>query len=326
VAPRSTGEIIFDVVDVLRRSFVVVFSFAVPFCAIDLLLREVAQTLLLHAVNDLELHATPGLDDLLSAAPKALAGVGGFLGSFVVQQLLLGGVVAVGGRVAAGAPATVRDALRSIVDRGAALVVTSLLLMLSLALVSSVVLGVPAAAAAVGGIALEQPMVIAIGLVVGLVGTLVALITLTLRWALYAPVVVFEGRSLFGALRRSAQLTAARGLPFAETPKFRLSVLFLVAMALSSVLQGLFLGPRIALAFATGWSFADGSIPGLAQMPVWFIVPFGLLEVVTNAAVIPFNALLLGLFTLDLRVRYEGADLDANDGANDGANDRAAAR
>jgi hypothetical protein len=36
-------------------------------------------------------------------------------------------------------------------------------------------------------------------------------------------------------------------------------------------------------------------------------VPFGLIEVVTNAAVIPLSGLLLALFTLDLRVRYEHA-------------------
>jgi hypothetical protein len=103
-------------------------------------------------------------------------------------------------------------------------------------------------------------------------------------------------------------LTASRGLPFAETPRFRLSVLFLIALAISSVLQSLFVVPRLVVAVLTGWSFSDGAFPGLAQLPLWFAVPFGLIEVVTNAAVIPLSGLLLALFMFDLRVRYEAAE------------------
>ena len=44
--PRTTGEVISDAVGVLRRSFPVIFSLAVPFCAVDLLLREVSQSFL----------------------------------------------------------------------------------------------------------------------------------------------------------------------------------------------------------------------------------------------------------------------------------------
>ena len=44
-------------------------------------------------------------------------------------------------------------------------------------------------------------------------------------------------------------------------------------------------------------------------MPLWFIVPFGAIEVLANALVVPFTSLLMTLFYFDLRVRFEGYDL-----------------
>jgi hypothetical protein len=45
-------------------------------------------------------------------------------------------------------------------------------------------------------------------------------------------------------------------------------------------------------------------------MPVPMLIPLALVEVALNAAVMPFSAVLLTLFTLDLRVRYEGLDME----------------
>jgi hypothetical protein len=165
-------------------------------------------------------------------------------------------------------------------------------------------------AAAGVAFATEQPLLVFVGVALGVLLALIAFIVLTLRWSLYSVVVVTEGRSLWAALSRSSELTAPRGLPLGETPRFRLSVIFLIGLALAGVLQSLFVVPRLVIAIATGWSFSDGALPGLAALPVWFMVPFGLVEVVTNAAVLPFSAFLLCFFTLDLRVRYEGADVD----------------
>ncbi|MDP2341128.1 MAG: hypothetical protein Q8O67_09230 [Deltaproteobacteria bacterium] len=304
--PRSTGEIISDAVHALRRAFGVIFTIAVPFCAIDLFLREVGQSFFLRvtaAIGDPQ-HAD--LDALQASLPSFAAGFGFLLGSFFTQLLLSGAVIAVGDEMCHGRVPTVRGALARLGERGAAIIVTGTLFLVVVMIVTGVAVAVPMLASGVVAFSLELPVLIIGGAIVGLVLAFLLLIVLTLRWSLYSPAVVVEGKSMFKALARSSELTAGRGLPFLETPKFRLSVLFLVGMALSGVLQSLFIGPRLVMAVLTGWSFADGSFPGLAEMPIWFMLPFGLLEIVTNATVIPFTGLLLAFFAFDLRVRYEG--------------------
>ena len=308
-APRTTGEVITDAVDALRRSFAVVFAVSVPFCAVDLVLREFSQALLAQVAA----RASVGGGDpaaLLAGLPAMLAAVGAGLGSFMVQQLLAAGVISIGARLADGNEPSVGDALRAIGERGAAVVVTALLFVVLVFGAPALVATVPIVAAALVAFGTDQPLLVLVGAGVGALLALIAVVVLTLRWSLYSAVVVTERRSLWSALRRSSELTAPRGLPFGETPRFRLSVIFLIGLALAGVLQSLFVVPRLAIAVATGWSFSDGALPGLAALPVWFMVPFGLVEVATNAAVLPFSALLVFFFTLDLRVRYEGADVD----------------
>lgn len=314
VAPRTTGEVITDALDALRRSFKVVFTLGVPFCAVDLVLREFSQSLLARVAARAG-EAGADLGALVASLSTALAAMGAGLGSFVVQQLLTAGVVAVGVQLASGRTPSVGAALRMIADRGAAVVLTALLFLFLVAGLPSMLALVAVGASAGLAWAVELPGLIIVGTGIGLLLALVAFIVTTLRWALYSVVVVTEGRSFWSALRRSSELTAPRGLTFAETPRFRLSVLFLIGLALAGVIQSIFIVPRVVIALLTGWSLAQGALPGLAALPVWFMVPFGLVEVVTNAAVVPFSAFLLVFFTLDLRVRYEGADVDGADGA-----------
>jgi hypothetical protein len=303
--PRSTGEIISDAVYGLRRSFAVIFTLAVPFCAIDLFLREAGGSFLLQVTAKIDpLHAD--LSALDGTLPAVAAGIGFLLASFFTQSLLNGAVLAVGDDLCWRRPVSVKAALARLAERGAPLILTSMLFLLVITVASTVVMAVPMGLSFAIAVAADFIPLIVIGTVVAILLMLAAVIVLTLRWSLYAPAVVVEDRSMFAALSRSSALTAARGLPFFETPKFRLSVLLLVGLALSGVLQSLFFAPRLVLAAVTGWSFANGAMPGLAQMPIWFMVPFGLLEIVTNAAVIPFSGLLLSFFAFDLRVRYEG--------------------
>jgi hypothetical protein len=309
VAPRSTGEIITYAVDVLRQTFPIVVALSLPLCAVDLVLRELGQHLLLLALGRVNDAATPDLALVLSLLPSLAAAIGAALGSFIVQQLLSTGVIAVGERVAADQSPTVRDAIARIGGRGAAVVLTGALFLIAALTLPGVAAAIPLVAGAVAALAFEQPLWIALAGVVGILAALLVVILVTLRWSLYGVIVATEDRWFVAALRRSAALTAARGLPLFETPRFRLSVLFLIGLALAGTLQSVFLVPRLVIAALTGWSFADGALPGLAAMPLWFMVPFGLLEVLTNAAILPFSALLLCFFTLDLRVRYEGDDL-----------------
>lgn len=303
--PRSTGEVISDAVAGLRRSFSVLFALAVPFCAVDLFLREVASSFLTQVTAKVDpLHVD--LAGLATAGPAFSAAVGFLVASFFVQTLLGGAVAAVADDLCWRRTPSVKRALTRLVERGAPLLLTAMLFGVLLMVACSVVAVVPVALAFAAAVASDFVGFLIPGFIVGVVLAFGVLIVLTLRWSLFTPCVVVEERSLWSALSRSSGLSAARGLPFFETPKFRLSVLLLVGLALSGVLQSLFLAPRLILAALTGWSFADWSLPGLAQMPVWFMVPFGLLEVVTNATVIPFTGLLVALFAFDLRVRYEG--------------------
>jgi hypothetical protein len=305
--PRSTGEVISDAVAVLRRSFSVIFAVAVPFCAADLLLREVAQSFLLGLTSRVQDPANADFENLAAAIPDLAAAVGFLCASFCVQQLVSGVVTAVGEQAFLGQPASAKAALRRVATRGGPLIVTSLVFMVAMMGSFSLIVAVPTAIGVAAAIATGILPLMLLAFVPAVVVGLAVLLILTLRWSLYAPIVITEGRWGLAALKRSAALTASRGLPFAETPRFRLSVLFLIALAISSVLQSLFVVPRLVVAVLTGWSFSDGAFPGLAQLPLWFAVPFGLIEVVTNAAVIPLSGLLLALFMFDLRVRYEPA-------------------
>ena len=306
--PRSTGEVISDAVAVLRRSFSVIFAVAVPFCAADLLLREVGQSFMLGLTSLLQDPDNATFENLAAAIPNIAAAVGFLSASFCVQQLVSGVVTAVGEQAFLGQPASAKAALLRVAARGGPLIVTSLVFMLAMTGSFSLLVAVPTAIGVAAAIATGILPLMLLAFVPAVVLGLAVLLILTLRWSLYAPIVITEGRWGLAALKRSSALTASRGLPFAETPRFRLSVLFLIALAISSVLQSLFVVPRLVVAVLTGWSFSDGAFPGLAQLPLWFAVPFGLIEVVTNAAVIPLSGLLLALFMFDLRVRYEPAE------------------
>lgn len=310
--PRSTGEIITDAVGVLRRHFGVIFAMAVPICAADLLVREVGTSMLLGINTALSDPGGAGPDVLLGLAPNFLAGMGFLAASFALQMLLNGSVTAVVADVWDGHQPAARRAVQVMATRGAPLLATSLLFLLVMTIAITAVLGVPTALGTALAIATDQFAFAIIGMLLGLPVAFVLLIVLSLRWSLYTPAVVCEGVSMFKALRRSSSISAGRGLPFTETPRFRLSVVLLVALAISSVLQSLFVAPRLLMAVATGWSFSDGGLPGLAQLPLWFAVPFGLVEVITNAAVIPLSGTLLALFFFDLRVRYDVDDTDVD--------------
>ena len=116
--PRSTGEIISDAVYGLRRSFAVIFTLAVPFCAIDLFLREAGGSFLLQVTAKIDpLHAN--LSALDGTLPAVAAGIGFLLASFFTQSLLNGAVLAVGDDLCWRRPVSVKAALARLAERGA---------------------------------------------------------------------------------------------------------------------------------------------------------------------------------------------------------------
>jgi hypothetical protein len=303
--PRTTGEIISDAISVLRRRFGAVYTLALPICAVDLVLRELSQSFLASISPTLMKSGGPSPDELLAAVPMFLAAMGLLATAFASQQILVGGVTVVAEQAFLGQQVSAQTAAARLLSRGAALLATTLLFVALVTGLAGLTLVVPTLVGGLLAVATEAFSLLIIGLALGLLGSLVVVLLLTLRWYLYAPAVLCEGLSWWRALQRSSSLTSSRGLAFDQTPRFRLSVMLLIALGISSVLQSLFVVPRLVVAAVTGWSFSDGGLPGLAHLPLWFGVPFGLIEVVTNAAVIPFSGILLALFSFDLRVRYE---------------------
>jgi hypothetical protein len=298
--PRSIGELVSDAVALLRRRLAVLVAVSLPFCAAELLMREGS------AFAQERLRATLGKDVSLEGAVAALplfgATLGLFLASLLVSQLLEAAVIRAAERDFWGRAPRIADAFAAVADRGAALVLTTLLFFAILAVVPLL----PAPLLAVAAL-LQSPIAIGISAVAWGIFAVCAFIVLYLRFALYPQLVVLEGLAGPSALRRSRALMAGRGLPFLERPTVRLGLLLLVAFAVLIGLQSLFTVPRYLVGLTQG---ADGGgLPALASMPLWFIVPFGLLEVGLSAVIFPFAFVVTTLFYFDLRVRFEGFDV-----------------
>jgi hypothetical protein len=302
--PRSTGELLSDALSLFRRHFKLLYSLALPFCAVDLIIREAGQSALQTMRAKLEQDPSGlDVDALLGMLAAGAGGIGLILASAVLVQVLAAGLVTLTSQAWHQRVPALGDAMNAVVSRAAALVGTSLLFFLAIFGLLGALMVLVVAAAATGSVAL-----IVVASLLALAGMVLALIFLTLRWGVYTQTVVLENRFGPGAFARSTELMAGRGVPFFESAKLRLSLLFLITFAIGGTLQSLFAVPRLMVAFATGWDVADG-MPPLASMPMWFIVPFGLMEVLTNALVVPFSSVLMTLFYFDLRVRFEGYDL-----------------
>ena len=300
VGPRSSGELLSDALELLRAHFRPIYSFALPFCVVDLFLHEAANAF---AARGAKLNAgSPELAAVIAMLPSLAAAVALMVMSFVTLQLLHTGVVAVAARAwNRGAPDR-RAAWTGVRRSGLRMVATGMLfwMVTGVAAVAGLaVCGIPA-----GGIALVFGLDATLPIAVGAAGSGFVVIVVVLIWYLYSPILVVEGLWFGGALKRSYELMRSRGLPFLRAPKWRLSVVLLVAFGLSSVLQGLFIAPRWLIASAGG----EDGIPALSEMPLWFMVLFGFLEVLTNALVVPFSSVLVTLFYLDLRLRVEGLE------------------
>lgn len=302
--PRSTGEIISDAMAILRRHIKPFCLLSMPFCTAELILREAGQSTFQRIEQGLTGSSTFDMERLVQTVVGAAGGLGMFLGSVVLTQLLSAALITSTKAAWDGEEPRADRALSAVGRRGAALLATFFVLTLRIAALGAL------ACLAIGAAALVEPL-LAVGVGgLALIGLLVAFILLSLRWGLFAQTVVLEGLRGMRALARSSSLTAGRGLPFTDSPKFRLSVLLLVTFAIAGTMQTLFTIPRLVMGFATGWSIGDAGLPPLASMPIWFIIPFAILEVALNSVVNPFASILVTLFYLDLRVRYEAIDLE----------------
>ncbi len=302
--PRSVGEILSDALALLRRHVKLIALVALPFCALELILRD--------ALFSLFPRLTAGL------APDApLEGLGATLLQVMTTGLALGVALAVvswlltiaATTVTAGAlfgqrlePLTV---LRGSLRQAGRVTLTALLWLATLALVG-VVLPVVVA----GGLSwlTMSPLVLAISSLLALGWFAFVMVALGLRWALWPQAIALEGLGARQALRRSTTLMGPAGVRFAQNPKLRLSVLMLVYFAVQSAVQQLSMLPTMVQGFSQTPPFSGDT--SLWAMPLYFSVPLALFQVGSNSVLLPLSGILTTLFYFDLRVRYEAYDLD----------------
>jgi len=299
--PRSTGAILSDAVTLLRRHFRAFYVIALPFCTIDLLLREGGNAVMDAARRSI---TGAGVDTIVPALASLSGALGLILGAFLVGSLLSVALIQLTAAIWTGGTPEPSRALQATARRGPALVVTALLFMVAL-----LVATVAPALLMMGAGALAGTVGVVLGGITSMTWVLVVMLVLSLRWLLYPQTVVVEERFAVGALSRSAELMLARGLPFFERPKVRLSLLLLVTFALSATLSSLFAGPRLIWGLMSGWEIQNG-LPPLLGMPLWAMLPLALTEVALQAVLAPLGAVLATLFYFDLRVRFEGLDLE----------------
>lgn len=315
LAPRSIGELLSDAAALLRQRLAPIVVMALPFCVVELLCREGAQALFARA---LFLMGPNG-----DMAPEQLPEIGGMMAgysgllfaSFAVTQLLGGSAVLASSGALFGQRLTPAQLILGGLKKAAAVLVTLLLWSAALFALAIVLPGVVLGLLVAGAVALSPPAAVVVGIIgmlLWLAWMVLVIVVLALRWALWLQAVVLEGLSGPRALARSTELMAARGGGFAQSPKFRLSILLLVYMAVASTLQSLFAMPMLIQGVTQQPMFSDVS---LWSMPLGWMIPLAALQVATNAILMPFSGVLSTLFYFDLRVRYEGFDLGDDDEA-----------
>lgn len=305
--PRSVGELLSDSLALLRRHLGRIALVALPFCAFELVLRDAMFSLFPVLMEGV----TP--DAPLDEATAMLARV-------TTTGLSLGFALAIVSWMLTLATATMTagalfqqslepsDVLRGTLKHLPRVALTALLWFLTLLL-----LGVVLPVVVVGGLVFVtmSPLVLALSAMAGVVWFAVVMIGLGLRWALWPQAIALEGLSPVKALRRSAALMGPAGVRLSQNPKFRLSLLMLVYFAVQSAVQQLFMLPTMIEGFSQTPPFSGDT--SLWSMPLYFGVPLALFQVATNSALLPLSGVLTTLFYFDVRVRYEGYDLDMSD-------------
>lgn len=310
--PRSVGELLSDALALLRRHARAIALVALPFCALELVLRDALFSLFPAVTEGLAFDAS--IDEATDAVAR-LTTVGMTLGfALAVLSWLL--TIATS-TLTAGAlfgqrlePVAV---LRGSLRYSGRVVLTALLWFLTLGLA-----GVALPTAVVVGMVFVtlDPIAIALVGLLGLVWFVVVMIAVGLRWALWPQALALEGLSTVQALRRSSKLMGPPGVKLAQNPKFRLSLLLLVYFAVQSAVQQLFMLPTMVQGFSQTPPFSGDT--SLWSLPLYVGVPLALLQVASNSLLMPLSAVLSTLFYFDLRVRYEGYDLDVAEGREDG--------
>jgi hypothetical protein len=311
LVPRSIGELLTESLALLRRNAAPIALVAMPFCVLELVVRDSIFGLfpvLLHGVQP----DTP-LEDAARTLLVLTASISGLVLAlaWITQGLSVAVTLRTRAAVFGDKPeplAVLRDTLR----RALPIAGTTLLWFVLITLFAFVVPGV----VVVGAAFLTASTVVALlGSLLLMIWSVVIVVVLGLRWAVWPQVLALEGLAGPKALSRSRGLMGPEGVRFDQNPKFRLSVLMLVFFVVQSGVQQLFLLPSLIRGFSQSPPMSDVS---LWSMPLLWALPLAFFQVATNALILPLNGVISTLFYYDLRVRYEGFDLDVDEGSAGG--------
>lgn len=178
------------------------------------------------------------------------------------------------------------------------------------ALANLALLAAAPAVAAVPGLLLllraETPVTWGAGLALVLLAPLAALLVAVLRTLLVPVVAAIEGRPHLAAVARSFSLMRApRGLPMAERPAVRASLVLLATFALALAVNAVVGIPR-----GIAGRLVGGSALLPATLPAWGEIPLLLFETAASAALQPFSLVAVVVLYFDRRARREGLDLE----------------
>lgn len=311
--PRSVGEIITESVQGLRDHLRAVVLLMLPFCAVELVLREAATTLASRARAALGQGAIleEGLRAILDHIVVPLAGAIGLLVlSLCVAIALVATATVHAAHALRGEPLTPGESLR----RGMRLwpKVVAAEIVFDLALIAVTILpwsiGLVAAAFTEGFL---QWFIIGLTAAVWIA----LLLSLYLRWVLFLQAIVLEGCGPLTALVRSSELMSPAGVRLSQGPKLRFSLVVLVYWVVASVVQSTFLLPLGVFGFMEGIPLEELP-PPLADVPFFVAIPVAVVQVLANSVLYPLKAYLPTLFYFDLQVRYgalPGDDVPAPD-------------
>lgn len=303
-SPRTVGELLTDGAALLRRRWRSFAIAALPFCVVELVCRDGLLMVLGTVVQSL------APDQPLAEAGVVLAQKAVYAGAFGAALAVSSWMLALVATLATAEEIRAEASdLRQLFARAFRLAPRLLLTAALFGAVLLVVVFLPPPLLLVGALALDPtPLSVLLAGLLGGVWLVVALVVMGLRFALWPQVLALEDRWGWAALARSVTLMGPRGVPLTRSPKLRLSLILLVYFALQSAVQQLFLLPSLLQGLQHTPPFS-GDV-SLWALPLFLSIPLAAMQVASNSLLLPLAAVLSTLFYRDLRIRFEGADLD----------------
>lgn len=314
--PRSIGDILDATVRLYRRHFLLYFGIVIIVNALVFVATQMYQVPWYFFVHRMQAPSGSGLEG--SFGPLPLLGVLSFFGfsvmmlvSLVGYQFVSGGLVVAASETFLGREMTIADAYRAAWSRfwsllGAALL-TALISMVVMSVGGILLLGVIAVAVVVDNLAVRIVAVlvgaaIAVAVALGVVYVFLGLI-------LSPQAIMLEGERAVESLRRSWVLMRERSeRGFLRNNMMRAGILLTIVMVISTVIQTIVLVPVIIGAVVLGVTGADAEAFA-SGMPLWIQVTMNLAQSVVGSAVTPLWSISILLLYYDIRIRFEGFDL-----------------